>query len=509
MSKALSTVARGKIAKTGAALVAGQVASAASQLVIPPIFIHSYGVRGYGEWLALSAGAGWLQSMDFGLQTYIINQLSLEFYAGRIGRLKQLQSVSIRVSLGILGVGTAACLLTLLAVPVTQVLHLSMTAREARIIAALLTIQTSAGILWGQLNGVLRAVGFPHRAEMWAQTQRAAGLAVTYAIIVAHGPLWAIPASLAVTYAVSALFSLGELRARVPQAFPAINFWSGEMAREVLGPSLWFGSFTVNQFLLFQAPILVLNQTAGAEAVVIFSLCRTYFGIVRQGGTVLRFAIRPEITRLAGLGRLVAVSHVFQTFEKFYYGACAVAIATAATVAPRVVPLWARAPRMYSWPLYAIMGLTTVLMLAKDARLDLQQATNTHVQSAKICLFGYISFVIAIPPLAQRWEGYGVVCAWGIVELLQLLLIAGENSKLITTLPVRSLLIFCALLFLALPVCQGAGWAIQQSSALAFLTSVSFVCLIAMVTAILAFDIPRAMSALARARTPTHHGAVT
>jgi hypothetical protein len=60
----------GRISKLFAAQNLSQAVSLLTQLLLPPIFLHSYGVGLYGEWLALSAAIGYLGTVNYGIQTY-------------------------------------------------------------------------------------------------------------------------------------------------------------------------------------------------------------------------------------------------------------------------------------------------------------------------------------------------------------------------------------------------------------------------------------------------------
>ena len=57
----------GRISKLFAAQNASQVISLLTQLLLPPIFLHNYGVTLYGEWLALSAAIGYLATVNYGI----------------------------------------------------------------------------------------------------------------------------------------------------------------------------------------------------------------------------------------------------------------------------------------------------------------------------------------------------------------------------------------------------------------------------------------------------------
>jgi len=70
-------------------------------LALPPAFLHSYGVAGYSSWLIMSAGIAHLNTLDFGLQTYVVNRLGMLFHTGRLAEFRCVQSIGLRLVLGI------------------------------------------------------------------------------------------------------------------------------------------------------------------------------------------------------------------------------------------------------------------------------------------------------------------------------------------------------------------------------------------------------------------------
>src|SRR5262249_52022434 len=100
-----------RILKTLAALGAGHGVQTLTQLLLPPAFIAAYGVKGYGEWLALSAAVGYLGTLDFGLQTYVLNRLTGLYHRGEFEEFRRVQSVGLWLTLGFVAIGTTvACL---------------------------------------------------------------------------------------------------------------------------------------------------------------------------------------------------------------------------------------------------------------------------------------------------------------------------------------------------------------------------------------------------------------
>jgi len=72
-----------RILKMFGALVAGMGITLITQLLLPPVFIHYYGVSRYGEWLVLSAAVGYLSTLNFGITSYTSNELTMLRKRGR------------------------------------------------------------------------------------------------------------------------------------------------------------------------------------------------------------------------------------------------------------------------------------------------------------------------------------------------------------------------------------------------------------------------------------------
>jgi O-antigen/teichoic acid export membrane protein len=444
------------------------VVNVLSQVLLPPAYIAFYGIGVYGEWLTLSAAAAWLLTLDFGLQSFITNALCIEYNRGNLERFRQMQSVALRICLGIVTAGLLAGAGILATFSLNEVLGLAMTRFAASAIAIGLTTQVLIGIVWGQLNGLLVAVGYPHRSQLWAQTQRLLYFCLTCLLVFCRAPLWSIPPVQLLTFILMAAISLVDLRRLAPEAFPTIGYWDGAVARTILKPSLWFGAFTLNQFLLFQSPILVLNQMLGKQAVVVFSICRALFGMVRQAVSVLRLTVRPEITRLAGAGDQPRLRRVYDVYEKCSFAAGLVGSVLAFLAAPRILPIWTRRPDLFDQSLYAAMMLSTIVIVGKDTRLDLQYATNRHIRSAAVCLFSYCAFAAGTIPAVRVAGPLGIAVLWTAAEVVQMIFIQRENREILPNVSAASLLKLCACGLAALAILVPFGHSLTKSSWNAF-----------------------------------------
>src|SRR6185437_16282427 len=114
----------GRISKLFAAQIVTQVISLLTQLLLPPIFLHSYGVGLYGEWLALSAAIGYLSTFNYGIQTYTYMQMTIHYNRGEVEECVHLQSGGLFILL-MLFVSLAVLLCGIFLVPLDAWLHLT------------------------------------------------------------------------------------------------------------------------------------------------------------------------------------------------------------------------------------------------------------------------------------------------------------------------------------------------------------------------------------------------
>jgi len=113
-----------RLIKTGLAIGVGQGLNIAQQLLLPPAFLHFYGVELYSSWLIMTAGIAHLNTLDFGLQTYIVNRLGMLHHTGRQEEFRRVQSIGLRLVLGVVLAATLL-LLPLLCLPVEAWLKLT------------------------------------------------------------------------------------------------------------------------------------------------------------------------------------------------------------------------------------------------------------------------------------------------------------------------------------------------------------------------------------------------
>jgi O-antigen/teichoic acid export membrane protein len=417
-----------RILKTLLALGAGHGVQTLTQLLLPPAFLAIYGVQGYGEWLALSAAVGYLTTLDFGLQTYVLNHLTTLYHRAELDEFHRVQSVGLCLTLGFVALGALFALLAFV-VPIGHWLRVSGSPSAASWTVYWLSLQVLAAILMGQVFGIYRTFGQTHRGVMWGNAYRGLLLVATLILAWLRAAFWLIALAQFLVAAGVLLAAFRWLRHSQPDLHPRLNYWRTDLAWQILKPSAFFGLFMLNNFLLYQSPLLFLQRFLGAQTVVVFSVARTLFSFVRQGVALLEQAAAPEITRLHGLGDHDRLVRVYVSFESVLFSGVLVVNTGLLLLTPTVLALWLKRPELFDFWVFVLVMLASILASVKEYKLYFQCATNNHIQTGLATFWTYsLMVLVSIPSI--HWAGInGFLLAWICAEAIQVLLIHSYNRE--------------------------------------------------------------------------------
>lgn len=401
-----------------------------TQLLIPPVFIASYGVKSYGEWLVLSAAIAYVTVLDFGLQTYVINELTGFYHRGEMERFHRLQSTALRMEVGVF-ILFSLLALSLFLLPLSSMLNLGLPSLEASLTAYLLVLQLLWGIALGYMNGVFRAFGKAHRGAMWANVQKLLLLLTTIVLVLNKEPFWVIALGQLLTLLPSVVITLFDFKRSAPDAFPTLRVWDGALAGSIIKPSAFFGLFIFNNYLLYQAPVLILNYFLGSATVVVFTIARTLFSFVRQASATIQAALAPEITRLGGLRDQLRLRRLYTLSESLVLTVSLVLNTVVLVLAPLLLLIWVKKPELFNPDIYILMTVIAVLMSVKEYKLYFQYATNNHYSTAAITSITYLAMFAGSIPIVQAFGLAGLMIEWLCVELVQVIFIHSFNKTLL------------------------------------------------------------------------------
>jgi O-antigen/teichoic acid export membrane protein len=443
-----------RVLTTLAALGLGHFLNLVGQLVLPAAFLAAYGLDQYGAWLILSASVGYLATLDFGLQTYATNELIMLYHRKEMEGFHQVQSVSLRMTGAIVCIGTTMVAGVLL-LPTARLLKIELSSTEASWSLFWLASQVLGGILYSNINNLFRVFGQAHRNASWNNLQRVLSLVITMVLVNMKASFaWIAFAQWCSLFCVLGLI-LMDIRKNAPEVYPSLHYWNGEMAWRIFRHSSFFALFTLNNFLLFQAPLLMLNAIVGSSAVVGFTVGRTLFSFVRQTVTLVQQAMAPEMTRLNGIGDKVTLAQVFTMSESMVLTSSLVFNAGILAAAPLLLQVWIGKPELYEvWTFFLLMVISTLMNL-KDYKIYLQYATNNHIKSGIVSTSTYLIMLAVSYPLVTRFGVRGFLWAWLVCELVQIGSVHNYNRQVLgdsTPLTLWPLARLCGVLLSLIPV---------------------------------------------------------
>lgn len=447
-----------RVVKMFGALGTGISFTLISQLVLPPLFLYFYGVTRYGEWLVLSGTLTYLYTLNFGITTYASNELTMLRKRGKLEEYAKLQGSALCLLLCLVSIGILFCL-SAFVLPLGQLLHLSTTSlSETRLTAFLLGAQALANILGGYYSDLFLVIEEMHRGLGWYNARRfSATLASIPLIMLRVNFAWLAAGQLIAVVIVTALgiYDLKRRMGNLPLGLRGANW---DTAKAALAPSGMFGMIFMQQFLIFQAPLIMLQWLTGPAVVVLFSICRMLFSATRQLLQTITSAIAPEITLSFADRDMKKLLSIFHYSEKIVFALTPVANIGTFMFSPILLQIWIRKPLLFDPLVYALMALISSAMSMREHKQFFQFSTNTHKTLSIIVFFGNILMLSVSVPLTQRFGLCGFMSVWLISETVQMGLLYRENRKLfhndrsISPIPVCKM---GMVLLISLPICAG------------------------------------------------------
>ena len=437
-----------RIIKNIIALFAGNGVQLLTQLLLPPAFIAAYGIQGYGQWLVLFAAVGYVASLDLGLQTYLLNEVTILYHKGNVEEFHRVQSIGTRLILGIIATGMLLGSILFL-IPLRSLLNVPFEQTELAAILYFFALQLLWSIGLVYLSCLFRIIGKAYRGTMWLNVQRLVVLITTIGLTLLQASFLLIAITQAFLVVIGIIAVIFDIRINAPEIFPRLTFWDSSRAMSMVKPSFFFGVFTLNNFLIFQLPLLVMNWYLGASVVAVFSIARVLFSFVRQGMTGMQMSISPEITRLDATQDHAKLRRLYDITESLTLSFSLILNFGMLIIAPVALQVWLRKPEIYNLTTFSLLCAITGLMSVKEAKLYFHYWTNNHIGVSIITITASLILVGVSIPAIKHFGIDGFLLAWLIAEFIQTVIIHKCNIRLIRNGPLlspRPLIIFCIIL---------------------------------------------------------------
>lgn len=419
-----------RILKNLGAMVTGRLLSTVQQVVIPPIFIHRYSTAQFGEWGVLSGAVAALGILNFGVQTYMNQDLAVRYAKGELEGYHVRQSTALRLLLGIVLVASTLCLVVFL-IPLDTLLKLDIGRRAAQLTAYFLAIQVLLNFLNGYVAGIFMGVARAHRGSYWNNFQALLTSLVLLGCVSLHLPFPILAASQVITMTIATLAVLIDIRRTAPEIFPTLRYWDSSAARDILKPSGYFGLLTICSFLTYQAPLIVIQRLLGPVAVAGFIVMRLVFSMCRQILAMFTQSMGAEITNLFGRSDWTALSRLYDYSERFIFFLIPLVNIAVLIGSPVLITLWMhRRAELFSPYPYVLSAAISMVISLKEHKYQFQFSTNTHEELARLMFVsGVVMMAVAIA--AIHWLGIvGFLWTWLAVEVFQIVSIVRLNIKL-------------------------------------------------------------------------------
>lgn len=418
-----------RIAKTGSALLGAQSIILVSQLVLPPLFLRNYGVTGYGEWLALSAAAAYLGTVNFGVQNFANTQVSIHHSRGEVDDANAIQATAFAILLVIVAL-LAAAMTAVFWMPVSRWLHLQITSHEAALTIYWLGLQILIRMIFGFLQGAFLVVGVFHRGAYWSNALWIAGLVATVACILLHQKFSSIAAWQFIVNGAFCLLIAIDLRFRASVAFPRLRYVRLNRAIPILKPSGHFGMLFSASFLVYQLPIIAMQRLLGPGEVVVFSVTRTIYSMARQLLTSLSAALGPEIVELYGLRNWRTLLQLYESSERIVFALIPVVSFATFLATPIAMAVWLHKPQLYQPSTCLLMACISAVAGLKEHKYQFQISVNEHSEMARFVFFSYLLMVVLMLPAMWALGVKGFLLLWLATETVQTGYIVRLNRKL-------------------------------------------------------------------------------
>jgi O-antigen/teichoic acid export membrane protein len=457
-----------RILRMLASFFTGQGVSIISQLLVPPFFLLRYtdGVEVYGEWVALSAAVTYLGTLNYGIQTFANNQMTIEYNRGAVDVAKGLQAGALRLLLlviGIVGVAAAAVFV----MPIGRWLNLHhASSGEAALTLYLLVLQVLLNMLFALFANSYMMIGRMHRGANWMIFQR---LAATLGIAACAWFRASFPVLAAVQLASVALFMLlviVDVCRTAPILVPSLRYGTWSDVRPMLKPSAHFGLLSLSSFLTWQGPVLLIQTLLGPAAVTTFSLARTVFSMGRQALAILSFSIGQEITLLIGQRNWPALKRLYDLSERVVLLLVPIFSVGVLLMSPFLFAVWLHRRNLYDPGLCFIMAVISAVMGIKEHKYQFQSSSNEHERLSRFTLGAYAVMLLVAAFVMKPYGIFGFMFTWLAAELAQTAYILRLNVQLfpadmaISMAPVARLVAVLVIAFglAAWPVFAAVDW---------------------------------------------------
>lgn len=362
-----------------------QIVTIAAQLLLIPFFLSAWGTDRYADWLILTGIPTLLTLLDLGVSQASANKATVLAGAGDKSGARQSMQTALAFSLGICVLIVLLSITLAPAVNWNALLNLkTITNNDSSLIIIIMSFYLCTSILGGPLDGWFRTIDRTATGAFLLANRRMADILVSLIVLTMGGNPIDLAVALLITQTIA--FTTLTLIARALSPWPVLGlrYASLQELKSIYRPALAYASFPLAQLITLQGGLQVLNQVAPPQVVVGYVMARTLMRMIIQLGVVINNALKPEISRQAGRGDLVATRNFTLKVTRWVFSICACAYATLIIIGPYFITLWGHGKVSVSSIELSLIGLHTLPNVAWFIPAAILIATNRHIKLAAI-----------------------------------------------------------------------------------------------------------------------------
>lgn len=408
---------------------ASQLVTILTQLLLPPAFLHAYGVSLYGQWLALSAAVAYLSTVNYGLQTYTNMQMTIHYNRGELQETREVQSAGLRILI-VAFVIMGLALSVIFVIPLNLLLHLTIAQREAQWTLYILGCQIISGMVNGFFIGSYMVIGKAHRGQNIGNLTQLLIMLLQVGLALRHSsfPLIAV-AQLTLTLIGSA-FLLFDFTRLAPDLRPTLRYWKPGSLGAILKPSAQYALLYSSNVLAYQVPTLLMQRILGPAMVVVFSVTRTVYSMSRRLMNLVTNSLGPEITLTFGQRDWRKLHRLYEFSERIILLLTAPITFGTMLATPLLLQIWLHKGNLFNPSVCVLLGLTISVLSIKEHKYQFQFSSNQVREISYMSVLAYSVQIIVAIPMMIRFGLIGYLATWLLSEVLQLFYLLSLNRKL-------------------------------------------------------------------------------
>lgn len=418
-----------RIGKLFAAQNAGQLVTVLTQLLLPPAFLHSYGVSLYGQWLALSAAVAYLTTFNYGLQTFANMQMTIHYNRGELQETREVQSAGLRILVGaFVIIGLALSFIFLL--PLNSLLHLTISLREAQWTLYILGCQIISGMVNGFFIGSYMVIGMPHRGQNFGNLNQLIIMLAQVGLALRHSPFPYIAGAQLVLTLLGSIFLIFDFSRLAPDIRPTLRYWKPGSLGAMLKPSAQYALLYSSNVLAYQLPTILMQRLLGPATVVVYSVTRTIYSMSRRLMNLVTNSLGPEITITFGQRNWHKMHKLYEFSERIILLLTAPITFGTMLATPLLLQVWLHKGNLFNPTVCILLGLTVSVLSIKEHKYQFQFSSNQVREISYLTVLAYSVQIVVAVPMMIEFGLVGYLITWIVCEILQLFYLLSLNAKL-------------------------------------------------------------------------------